>query len=270
VPVVLPAGGAPEVSANLAGVTVSVMAEPWPGSPYDLGDYLTPVALEFYNAGPNAVRVSYLDLVLTDETGRRYAAINPFAGAPPIGLTDEKSDPDDKPLLLNEHLVLVAGRGGGGWHGGGGFRGGGVRYVAPRRGYGGARIGAPPGFRRGYGYRYGAGYGGFRGYSPYGHYRGWYGPHVRYWGAPWFAPPGYATWVWAWSPTYYPAEQPPDDVLALGLPEGVLQPGGRASGYVYFQRATDRSSRLLLTWQGADGNTGAPLGTAPLPLEVSR
>jgi len=243
-PDVLPAGGRQVVSAQAAGATVTVFASPWEGSPYDLGNYVTPIPIEFVNEGPAPLRVSYFDLALTDETGRRYAAINPY-----VAQEQSSSLPIDR-------SALVAGRG---FRGGGGVRVGapGVRMVAPRRPivghpFGGARVGF-----------------GFRGYAPYAHYRRWYGPGIAYWDYPFLFPAGYASWVWAWGPAYYPAPIP-DDVLSMGLPEGVLQPGGRVSGFVYFQRATDAAHRLTLTWYVHDAQSGAPLGEAALPLDVIR
>ncbi len=250
-PDVLPAGGRPSVSASAAGATMTAWATPWQGAPYDLGDYLTPVALAFENAGGAPIRISYYDIALTDESGRRYAALNPFVAA---GATTR--------LPTDGSAVLVAGRGGGGFRGGG-FRAPariGVRAPAlPRR----TIIGGP---------RYHAGVvgGGLRGYHPFPHYRRWYGPGWAYWDYPFLYPPGYASWVWAWGPAYYPSPEPPEDVLEYGLPEGVLEPGGHVEGWVYFQRATDRADRLALTWTLVDARTGQPLGQAAVPLDVVR
>jgi hypothetical protein len=74
--------------------------------------------------------------------------------------------------------------------------------------------------------------------------------------------------VFWWGPGYYPSERPSADVIASALPEGVLEPGGRANGFLYFQKATDRSERLDLAWEAHDARTGNFVGTAHLPLQV--
>ena len=56
-------------------------ANQWDAYPFDLADYVTPIAVELYNPGPNEVRVSYVDLALRDASGFRYAAINPYIPA---------------------------------------------------------------------------------------------------------------------------------------------------------------------------------------------
>jgi hypothetical protein len=74
--------------------------------------------------------------------------------------------------------------------------------------------------------------------------------------------------VWGWSPAYYPATEPPAEVVNLALPEGVLEPGGRVDGYLYFQRLHEGAAHLALTWETHDASTGAPLGAAQVQLEV--
>jgi hypothetical protein len=248
-PDVVPVAGQAQISATAAGATITVFNSPWEGAPYDLGDYLTPVPVEFYNGGTLPIRISYFDLALTDESGRRYAAINPYSG-------EQRSEG------LVEQGALVAGRG---FHGG--FRGG-VRVGPPRAGPMMPRrpIVVPRAVVR-HGVVVG---GGFRGFRPFPIYRPFFGVGIDYWDYPFFYPPGYASWVWAWGPAYYPAPYPPDDVLAFGLPEGVLEPGARVTGYVYFQRATDQARRLTLTWHPHDARTGVALGEAALPLDVAR
>jgi hypothetical protein len=41
---------------------------------------------------------------------------------------------------------------------------------------------------------------------------------------------------------------PSSDVRRLALPEGVIEPGGSVSGFLYFQNAAARAERLELSW----------------------
>jgi hypothetical protein len=305
---VVPRGGSDRAVAQVNGITIVAFANQWESNPDDLADYVTPIAVELYNPGPNEVRVTYADLALRDSSGFRYAAVNPFLPATggDVGEGEAPTSYDDgspgaKPVLLasNGPIVLAAHfggggggfhGGGGGFHGGGGFRGGAVRVGPPgggRIGPGAIRVGPgrailPPrvgvgvgvspmgrhyggGYGgRGYGY-YGGGWSGFR---AYGGLRGYYGLGIGYWGGPWFYPPYYGDWVSYWGPSYYPA-RPSMDVLSLGLPEGVLPPGARVSGFLYFKRATGaHQGDLDLSWDVHDANSGAALATLHVPLEV--
>jgi hypothetical protein len=255
-PDLVPSGGVDRASATAAGATISVYDAPWGGRPYDLTDYVTPVAVELANNGAAPVRVSYLDLALVDGSGRRFAALNPFSTVQDQGATGAADDPVAAGVLVS----------GTRWHGGG--------RMSPPAPHGRA-VGAPLGAGRGRivvgGPRGRVTLGGaFHRFAPYPIYRPWFGDGVDYWGGPFLFPPGYASWVWLWSPAYYPASTPPADVLALGLPEGVLEPGGVVSGYVYFQHATDGAHRFVLTWEIHDAVAGETLGAAPVLLEAAK
>src|SRR4051812_46371319 len=78
---VVPRGGAPQVQSTVANVTLTAFANQWDADPDDLADYITPIAVDIYNASPYEVRVSYADFALTDQRGFRYAALNPFSAA---------------------------------------------------------------------------------------------------------------------------------------------------------------------------------------------
>jgi hypothetical protein len=239
---VVPDGGQPRAVSAVGPVTMTALAVQWEGSPFDLADYVTPIAVELYNAGPSEVSVSYADFALRDERGFRFGAINPFLPAVVSALPQ-------KPVLL-------AARGGGGFGGGG--RGG-------SGGRGGVTVG-PPTVGRGLGP--GAGqWGGWNGYQISGGLRGYYWPGTPFWQGPLYYPPYYSEWVYFWGPNYYPA-RPSADVLTLGLPEGVLAPGGRVNGFLYFQRATAASRRLTLAWEARDARTNAFLSTAQVQLDV--
>ena len=300
-PTVVPVGGADHATAGAGGAVLTVFPSSWEGDPDDLADYVTPVLVEIRNDGPQEVRVSYFDFALTDQSGFRYAALNPFV--PASASLDEKSDPIDMAkLAASTHrerakeesdvgVTLVAYRGGGGVRIGAPRAGG----YAPRSGFGGRPLGVPPsaapGWRGGTnlggygGGRYGGGYGGGRfyggggfgyggprwsGYAALPYYRPWFGVGVGYWNDPFLYPPGYATWVWGWSPTYYPSPRVPTDVVNAGLPEGVLQPGGHVSGFLYFQRSHANAQQLALTWNVTDARSNAPTGQARVLLEMRR
>jgi hypothetical protein len=246
---VVPQGGLERAISSSGSVTMTAFAAPWTGYPEDLTDYLTPIAVELYNAGPYEVRVSFSDFLLRDASGTRYGAINPFL-------------PSRHSRLENQPAVLLAARGGGG-RGGGGWSGGRSSSHSAGR----VSVGPPSGRR--YPGAGGMGiHGGWTGYHINGSARGWYGPGWSYWGAPFLYPPGYATWVWWWGPSYYPSAQPSADVIDEALPEGVLQPGGRVNGYLYFQKATDRARSLDLAWEAHEARWGGFVGLTRVALEV--
>lgn len=300
---VVPRGGLDRVVAKgegpATGVTMVAFANQWDAYPYDLADYVTPIAVELYNPGPYEIRVTYVDLALRDQSGFRYAAINPYIPATTVGDAPILDAPPRPVLLAANGNLVVAGRMGGG---GGGFRGGGgggVHVGAPSvgRSYGGSygggfrvgppmggRVGppmgggfigpphggvvvGPPGVRRpGVGWGYVGG--GWNGYLVHGGLRGYYGWGVGYWGGPWIYPPYYNDWVFMWGPAYYPA-RPSTEVLELGLPEGVLPAGAHVSGFLYFKRATgSHQGALDLSWEVHDARSGASLGSLHVPLEV--
>ncbi len=170
-------------------------------------------------------------------------------------------DPPDVTLALatdDASLVFVRGGGGGGGHGGGGgghggggshggFGGGhgsfgGHGGVSGHYGYGGGHYGYG-----GHGY-YGRGYGygrGFRG--GFGGARGFYGWRWGWGGWPWWGVPYYYYWGTPYY-YYYGRQVPPSEIPRYALAEGVIKPGGDVHGFLYFQRATDRSHRLTLEW----------------------
>lgn len=90
------------------------------------------------------------------------------------------------------------------------------------------------------------------------YYRGvapWYGPFP-------YDPVYYNRWYGAWPPNL-----PNDEVLRHALPEGVLQPGGKVSGFLYFK---DQPPGTALTFYAAlvDGNSGEAFGTVAIPFTV--
>ena len=152
---VVPRGGIDRVVAQgqgpANGVTIVAFANQWDAYPFDLADYVTPIAVELYNPGPNEVRVSYVDLALRDSSGFRYAAINPYIPATAVGENDAGKLPDDAVLLAANGPMIVASNHSGFHGGGGGAHFGGGHVVGPppstRSGggyYGGGRAIIPP------------------------------------------------------------------------------------------------------------------------------
>ncbi len=67
--------------------------------------------------------------------------------------------------------------------------------------------------------------------------------------------------------TYWHAlEGPTPDMIERAIPEGVLEPGGRLDGYLFFERADLLAGRLDLVVHLMNPDTQAIFGTARLPL----
>jgi hypothetical protein len=113
------------------------------------------------------------------------------------------------------------------------------------------------------------GYGGGGGFFISPGLRGYFGPGFFYWDYPFIRPPYYWDWVFWWGPAYYPSARPSADVLDNALPEGVLPPNSRISGFLYFKKATGGTQRNLdLSWELVDARTSNSLGSLHVPLEV--
>jgi hypothetical protein len=65
---------------------------------------------------------------------------------------------------------------------------------------------------------------------------------------------------------YRDVQLPTVDMVQRALPEGVLQPGGTAMGFVYFQRLDRDARTLTLDVDLADAQTGASIGSARIPF----
>jgi hypothetical protein len=263
---VIPRDGAPRVTATApTGLTMTAFANQWENDPYDLADFVTPIAVELYNPGPNDIRVSYVDFTLKDGRGTRFGAVNPFVPAS-LGQNIDPIEP------MKPKLVLLAGRTGGS-RGGmvGAPRGGGGGFSSGRMGgMRGGFLSAPSSGGRlnwgGYGWGRGAGWRGFyisNGLRPY------YGAGGLYWSGLFPYPPGYSDWVFWWGPSFYPTGRPSADVMAMALPEGVLSPGARVDGFLYFKKATaHETSELNLGWELVDPRTSQSFGSTHVMLQV--
>jgi hypothetical protein len=104
----------------------------------------------------------------------------------------------------------------------------------------------------------------------YGFNRFYVAPYLTRW-YPRFSPYGGA---FAFNSAYYSpyltqyrsVQLPTVDMVQRALPEGVLQPGGTAMGFVYFERLDRDARTLTLNVELTDAQTGASIGTARIPF----
>jgi hypothetical protein len=93
----------------------------------------------------------------------------------------------------------------------------------------------------------------------------WYPRFSRYDGA------------FAYDPTYYrpyytrylEVELPTAEMVRRALPEGVISPGGRAAGFVYFEAFKRSAKTLMLNVDIVDATSGSVLGTTHIPFMAS-
>lgn len=101
----------------------------------------------------------------------------------------------------------------------------------------------------------------FRSFYPYPAYR-MYGSAYNFW-------PDNFGWDAAWYNSayqYWSRELPTADMLRKAIPEGVLNPGGEVSGYLYFQLVPSDANMLDLQSKLFDATTHDPLATLDLPF----
>lgn len=72
--------------------------------------------------------------------------------------------------------------------------------------------------------------------------------------------------------SYYPAwvdvELPTGDMVQKALPEGVLEPGGRISGFVYFENVDDDARQVEFMEEVVNAASGERLGMIDIPFAV--
>ena len=106
------------------------------------------------------------------------------------------------------------------------------------------------------------------GFYAYPWFSFYYGGLYPVWGAGFDFPYDYWDFVYPWDAAVYRTHRvaPSQDVLGMGLPQGVVKPGGQVSGFVYFQRPAPEVHQLRLMWTATtpDGRPVARLD-APLP-----
>ncbi|WAS97321.1 hypothetical protein [Nannocystis punicea] len=93
--------------------------------------------------------------------------------------------------------------------------------------------------------------------------------------SPWY--PGWSVWSGPFPyrgmyyDSYYTGFQrvalPSGDMIQKALPEGVLSPGGRITGYLYFEHVED-TRRVDFVADLVDAGTGEPFGAVEIPFVV--
>lgn len=97
--------------------------------------------------------------------------------------------------------------------------------------------------------------------------------------APYMSPfwPGMTAWPHAFpfDSTYYGRlyvtwrePLPTEDMLKKALPEGVLEPRGLVSGFLYFDKVTDREPGVTLSARFGEAEQGTELASFSVPLRV--
>jgi hypothetical protein len=73
-----------------------------------------------------------------------------------------------------------------------------------------------------------------------------------------------------YTPRYnlWAAPLPTEDMLAKGIPEGVLEPQGRISGYLYFERLPENLDRITFEADLVSVRTGVTFGTVRIPFVI--
>lgn len=101
----------------------------------------------------------------------------------------------------------------------------------------------------------------YRNFYAYPYYR-FYGPGFNYWADDW-------GWDGAWygsSYRYWSRDLPTADMVRKAIPEGVLNPGGEVSGYLYFPLLAGDSKTVELQAVLMDANTHQQFGVLNIPF----
>jgi len=72
----------------------------------------------------------------------------------------------------------------------------------------------------------------------------------------------------AYYPQFVRIRLPTADMIQKALPEGVLEPGGRITGYVYFENVDGDVPQVDFTAELHDAATGRPFGVVRIPFLV--
>lgn len=100
------------------------------------------------------------------------------------------------------------------------------------------------------------------GFYLYPPYSGFY-PGMPLWAGPWdYDPFFYEEMYGTWTPSL-----PTRDMLQQALPEGVLQPGGSAAGFLYFNHLRQPGPTTFFA-QLVQADTRALIGVARVPMEL--
>jgi hypothetical protein len=62
---------------------------------------------------------------------------------------------------------------------------------------------------------------------------------------------------------------PTADMIHKALPEGVLEPGGKVTGFLYFEDVkTDKNDKATFTTDLVNAATGEPVASIRIPIEI--
>lgn len=213
-----------------SGVRLLADGDAWRGSPSDLEQSLTPVAVRLENHSGRPLSVKYEHFELVGGSRFHYAAV------PPMSLSGALS-----------RLEPASGTGGAG-----------VGLGVQSGGWWGLGLGWgwSWGWNRPYAWGPGPGW-----YDPiWGPYYpgpglGWYDP---FWGPYYPGPYG-----------YYREPLPTRDMLSNALPEGTLEEGGMTTGFLYFQGVAHREDVVTLQARLVDARTHETFGALEIPFQVT-
>jgi hypothetical protein len=98
---------------------------------------------------------------------------------------------------------------------------------------------------------------------------GWAPPHSSYlYPDAWAGPFGYEAPYYDQSYVNAPQGRPAPDLRSDALSEAVVQDGGRAAGFVYFQNATEHESAVEFEMTLADAKDDQAFGRVAIPLQT--
>jgi hypothetical protein len=101
------------------------------------------------------------------------------------------------------------------------------------------------------------------GFTPY-YYSSWYPGGAVYGGSPYRVP-----YYGGVQPALERVSLPSGDMVQKALPEGVIAPGGRVSGFVFFEKVED-VRRVTFVARLIDASTGEQFGEIAVPFVVER
>ena len=70
--------------------------------------------------------------------------------------------------------------------------------------------------------------------------------------------------------SYWPQPLPTRDMIAEALPEGAIQDRGQVAGFLYFQSAITKESRVVFEMNLVDASNGQSFGQISIPFTVRR
>jgi hypothetical protein len=92
-------------------------------------------------------------------------------------------------------------------------------------------------------------------------------PDIPVWDGPFYYDPFYYDQYYTY---WQQIELPTHEMLNEALPDGVIKPGGRVSGFLYFQEVDDKLPRVRFEYDLVNASNGNIFGTITIPLLVER